>query len=38
MDMGGTQNYADYVLEKSNTYITQPIHNGKAFLSKIKKN
>lgn len=34
MDMGGTQNYADYVLEKSNTYITQPIHNGKAFLSK----
>ena len=37
MDMGGTQNYADYVLGKSNTYTTESIHNGKAFLSKIKK-
>lgn len=34
MDMTGTQNYADYVLEKKDTYTTQSVHNGKAYLSK----
>lgn len=34
MDMTGTQNYADYILEKKDTYRTQSIHNGKAYLSK----
>ncbi|MFK7781243.1 O-methyltransferase [Psychroserpens sp.] len=34
MDMSGTQNYAEYVLGKENTYETKSIHNGKAYLSK----
>lgn len=34
MDMGGTQNYAEYVLGKKDTYTTKSVHNGKAFLSK----
>lgn len=34
MDMTGTQNYADYILEKKDTYTTQSINTGKAYLSK----
>lgn len=34
MDMSGTQAYASYVLSNKNTYHTQSLHQGKAFLSK----
>ena len=35
MDMAGTENYAEYVSQKKDTYTTQSINNGKAYLSKL---
>jgi predicted O-methyltransferase YrrM len=35
MDMTGTQDYATYVLNKTNAYSTEFVHNKKAFLTKI---
>lgn len=35
MDMAGTKKYADYVLNKSNTYSTQSVNDGKAFLTVV---
>ena len=34
MDMTGTQDYARYILKKKDNYVTQAIHNGKAYISK----
>ena len=34
MDMSGTQDYANYVLERKDKYTTQAFHNGKVYLSK----
>ncbi|WP_400078260.1 O-methyltransferase [Winogradskyella sp. R77965] len=34
MDMTGTQDYANYILKKKDKYVTQDIHNGKAYISK----
>ena len=36
MDMPGTKEYANYILEKKDVYDTQTIDNGKAFLSKLQ--
>ena len=34
MDMAGTKDYADYILNRSETYSTELVHQGKGFLSK----
>lgn len=33
MDMGGTMPYAQYLLRRTDVYVTQPINEGKAFLT-----
>lgn len=35
MDMADTQAYADYVQNKDDIYATNPIHQGKAFLTQV---
>ena len=35
MDMEGTRPYADFILEKENSYSTQSVDHGKAFLTYI---
>lgn len=35
MNMNGTRNYADYVIEKSGIYTTRRVDNGKAFLTAV---
>lgn len=35
MDMAGTKPYANYILNKKDTYSTQVVHDGKAFLTSV---